>query len=93
MQLSQLEKAVFTSLTWPTTSLRPSAGCRAATNRSANPLRRLLCIATSTAGILHVSDVPPSNSKAIAKPATGHRGYVCVQQARSTLRINGPRHW
>jgi len=54
MQLSQLEKAVLTSEICPARSLRSSAGRKLATNMSKNPLRKLLSIATSTAGIMPV---------------------------------------
>ena len=51
MQLSQLEKAVFTSATWPWRSRRSRAGRKLATSNSAKPSRKLLFIATSTAAI------------------------------------------
>lgn len=53
MQLSQLEKAVLTSLIWPgMVFLLSNAGRRLATINSTNPCPRLLSMATLTAGIL-----------------------------------------
>lgn len=53
MQLSQLEKADFTSATCPSRSMRrSSAGRKLATSTSTKPSRKLLLIATPTATIL-----------------------------------------
>ncbi len=75
MQLSQLEKDVFQSVIWPAMSLRSSAGRSVATNKSKNPLRKLLSIATSTAGILGLGCPGSAQKKSRASRKTPR---VCV---------------